>query len=202
MPRITQEEKARNRQHILEAAGRLFRLRGVEAVGIAELMSDAGLTHGGFYNHFASKNELVAAVCAASFNESLDGLAQTVAEGDGEGGPPLRRVVAEYLSPRHRDAPDGGCPSASLAADAGREDLAVQHAYARGVEGYLIGFAAELSRVAHEEGRTLEPQEARHQAIGLLSEMVGALMLARAVRKAEPALSEEILNASREHAGR
>lgn len=200
MPRITEQDKARNRERILDAAGRLFRLRGVEGVGIAELMSEAGMTHGGFYNHFASKNDLVAAVCAASFDDSLGGLASTVQEGDTADGSPLRRVVVDYLSARHRDAPDGGCPSASLATDAAHDDVTVQSAYARGVEGYLSQFAAELSREAGTRGDALEPQDARRQAIGLLSEMVGALVLARAVNKAEPELSEEILRASREHA--
>ncbi|MEU9337138.1 TetR family transcriptional regulator [Streptomyces sp. NPDC048290] len=200
MPRITQEEKAHNREIILEAAGRLFRSRGVKAVGIAELMNDAGLTHGGFYNHFASKNELVAEVCAASFLTSLASLAQTVEEGDREGASPLQRIVTEYLSTRHRDAPDGGCPSSSLAADAARDNAAVQNAYAHGVEGYLTGFASELLREAHEKGAALEPREAHRRAIGLLSEMVGALILARAVGQADPDLSEEILYAAREDA--
>ncbi|MEU1450398.1 TetR/AcrR family transcriptional regulator, partial [Streptomyces mirabilis] len=63
MPRITKQDKARNRQNILEAASRMFRSQGIDAVGIAELMKEAGLTHGGFYNHFASKNDLVVEVC-------------------------------------------------------------------------------------------------------------------------------------------
>ncbi|MEU4144735.1 TetR/AcrR family transcriptional regulator [Streptomyces parvulus] len=200
MPRITKEDKARNRQNILDAAGRMFRLQGVEGVGIAELMKEAGLTHGGFYNHFASKRDLVVEVCGASFAASLGSLAHTVEEGPGLGGAPLKRVVDEYLSPEHRDASDGGCPSASLVTDAGRDSEAVQGAYAEGVEGYLSGFAAEFLREAEEEGRPLGPDEARHKAMRLLSEMVGALMLARAVRHVEPGLSDEILRTSRGHA--
>lgn len=71
MPRITKEDKARNRQNILEAASRMFRSQGIDAVGIAELMKEAGLTHGGFYNHFASKNDLAVEVCGASYAASL-----------------------------------------------------------------------------------------------------------------------------------
>ncbi|MEV7141894.1 TetR/AcrR family transcriptional regulator [Streptomyces tauricus] len=200
MPRITKEDKARNRQNILEAAGRMFRSQGIDAVGIAELMKEAGLTHGGFYNHFASKNDLVVEVCGASFAASLGSLARTVEEGPDQDGSPLERVVAGYLSTAHRDAPDGGCPSASLVTDAGRHSEAVQSAYAEGVEGYLTGFAAELLREAEEKGEKLDPGEARRRAMRLLSEMVGALMLARAVRHVEPELSDEILRTGRGHA--
>jgi len=200
MPRITKQDKARNRQNILEAAGRMFRSQGIDAVGIAELMKEAGLTHGGFYNHFASKNDLVVEVCGASFAASLGSLARTIEDGPDQGDSPLERVVAGYLSTAHRDAPDGGCPSASLVTDAGRHSEAVQSAYAEGVEGYLTGFAAEFLREAEEKGHELDPAEARHRAIRLLSEMVGALMLARAVRHVEPELSDEILRTGRSHA--
>ncbi|MGW3766113.1 TetR/AcrR family transcriptional regulator [Streptomyces sp. NPDC005131] len=200
MPRITKQDKARNRQNILEAASRMFRSQGIDAVGIAELMKEAGLTHGGFYNHFASKNDLAVEVCGASYAASLGGLAQTIEDGPGQAGSPLERVMADYLSTAHRDAPDGGCPSASLATDAGRHSEAVQSAYAEGVEGYLTGFAAEFLREAEEKGHELDPAEARHKAIRLLSEMVGALMLARAVCHVEPELSDEILHTGRSHA--
>ncbi|WP_030935637.1 TetR/AcrR family transcriptional regulator [Streptomyces sp. NRRL B-24720] len=200
MPRITKEDKARNRQNILEAASRMFRSQGIDAVGIAELMKEAGLTHGGFYNHFASKNDLVVEVCGASYAASLGGLARTIEDGPGQAGSPLERVVAGYLSTAHRDAPDGGCPSASLVTDAGRHSEAVQSAYAEGVEGYLTGFAAEFLREAEEKGHELDPAEARHRAIRLLSEMVGALMLARAVCHVQPELSDEILQTGRSHA--
>ncbi|MEW2569191.1 TetR/AcrR family transcriptional regulator [Streptomyces sp. NPDC047070] len=200
MPRITKEDKARNRQNILEAAGRMFRSQGIDAVGIAELMKEAGLTHGGFYNHFASKDDLVVEVCGASFAASLGSLARTVQDGPDQGVTPLERVVAGYLSTAHRDAPDGGCPSAALVTDAGRHSEGVQSAYAEGVEGYLTGFAAEFVREAEEQGHELDPGEARHRAMRLLSEMVGAMMLARAVRHVEPELSDEILRTGRGHA--
>ncbi|MFE3165404.1 TetR/AcrR family transcriptional regulator [Streptomyces sp. NPDC059224] len=199
MPRISKQDKARNRQNILEAASRMFRSQGIDAVGIAELMKEAGLTHGGFYNHFTSKNELAVEVCGASYAASLKGLAQTIEDGPDQAGSPLERVVAGYLSTEHRDAPDGGCPSASLATDAGRHSEAVQSAYAEGVEGYLTGFTAEFLREAEDKGRKLDPAEARHRAIRLLSEMVGALMLARAVRQVQPGLSDEILRTTRSH---
>ncbi|MDQ1040111.1 TetR/AcrR family transcriptional repressor of nem operon [Streptomyces sp. V3I8] len=200
MPRITKEDKARNRQNIIEAAGRMFRSQGIDAVGIAELMKGAGLTHGGFYNHFASKDDLVVEVCGASFAASLGSMARTVEGGPDQGGSPLQRVVAGYLSTAHRDASDGGCPSASLVTDAGRHGEAVQSVYAEGVQGYLTGFTAEFLREAEDEGYELDPDEARHKAVRLLSEMVGAMVLARAVRHVEPELSDEILRTGRDHA--
>ncbi|MET8897769.1 TetR/AcrR family transcriptional regulator [Streptomyces albogriseolus] len=201
MPRITKEEKARNRQNIVEAAGRMFRAQGIDAVGIADLMKEAGLTHGGFYNHFASKDDLAAEVCNASFAASLGVLRQAVEEGDVPAGPPLRRVVEDYLSAQHRDAPDGGCPSASLVVDAGRHTEAVQRSYAAGVEGYLAGFAGEFARERESgEGGEVTPEEARERAVLLLSRMVGAMVLARAVRQVEPELSDEILRTCRAHA--
>ncbi|MEU0289493.1 TetR/AcrR family transcriptional regulator [Streptomyces sp. NPDC052492] len=200
MPRITKEEKARNRQNIVEAAGRMFRAQGIDAVGIADLMKEAGLTHGGFYNHFASKDDLAAEVCNASFAASLGVLRQAVDEGDAPVGSPLRRVVDDYLSAGHRDAPDGGCPSASLVIDAGRHTEEVQRSYAAGVEGYLAGFAGEFAREGGEGGGGVSPEEARERAVLLLSRMVGAMVLARAVRHVEPGLSDEILRTSRAHA--
>lgn len=197
MPRITKEEKARNRQNIVDAAGRMFRAQGIDAVGIADLMKEAGLTHGGFYNHFASKDDLAAEVCNASFTASLGVLAQAIEDGDAPAGSPLRRVVDDYLSAEHRDAPDGGCPSASLVIDAGRHDETIQRSYAAGVEGYLTGFAAELAR--ERDGEPGSP-EAREQAVLLLSQMVGAMVLARAVRDVAPELSDEILRTCRAHA--
>src|SRR5689334_2017077 len=169
MPRITKQDKARNRQNILEAASHMFRSQGIDAVGIAELMKEAGLTHGGFYNHFASKNDLAVEVCGASYAASLAGLAQTIEGGPGQDGSALERVVAEYLSTAHRDAPSGGCPSASLATDAGRHSEAVQSAYGEGVDGYLTNFAADFLREAGDKGHQLDPAEARHRAIRLLS---------------------------------
>ena len=197
MPRITQEDKARNHQSIVDAASRLFRSRGIDAVGIADLMKAAGLTHGGFYNHFPSKDALAVEVCNAAFADSLGLLADTVRQGPDGSQSPLARVADGYLSPAHRDAGDGGCPSASLVTDAWRQSEHVQVAYAQGVEGYLTGFAEEITREAAEKGENPDPAEARKQAIRLLSELVGAMVLARAVHRVEPALSDEILQTGR-----
>lgn len=105
--------------------------------------------------------------------------------------------MADYLSAAHRDAPDGGCPSASLVVDAGRHSDTIQSAYAVGVEGYLTGFAEEFAR--EHEGE-ITSQEARERAILLLSRLVGAMALARAVHHVQPELSDEILQTCSTHA--
>jgi TetR/AcrR family transcriptional regulator, transcriptional repressor for nem operon len=199
MSRISKTDKLRNRERIVEAAGDMFRSQGVDRAGIADLMKAAGFTHGGFYNHFPSKDALVVEVCKASFADSLGQLARGIEAGPTESGTALSGVVGGYLSAGHRDAPEGGCPSASLVVDAWRQGETVQAAYAEGVEGYLSGFAGALIAEAAERGEDLGPEPAREQAMRLLSEMVGAMALARAVHRAEPALSDEILDVSRRH---
>lgn len=195
VPRISQQDKARNRQNIVDAASRLFRSRGVDRVGIDDLMKAAGLTHGGFYNHFPSKDALAVEVYGAAFERSLGLLAQESADGPDEDGTVVARVVNGYLSPQHRDDPDGGCPSASLCIDAWRQDDEVQSAYATGVHGYLDGFAGELTR----EHPDLTPAEIRERSVRLLSELVGAMVLARSIRRVEPELSDEFLETNRRH---
>ena len=196
----SQADKAASHDRIVNIAAARMRRDGVNGVGVAELMQEAGLTHGGFYNHFASKNELAVEVCGASFADSLGALARIVEDGPDESATPMERVVTEYLSTGHRDADDGGCPSAALVTDAGRQSEAVQRAYADGVEGYLTGFAAEFLREARERGQETDPDEARARAIRLFSELVGAMTIARAVRNVQPGLSDEILRTGREHA--
>ena len=196
MPRITKQEKERNRRRIVDSASSRFRVSGVDGTGIEEVMRAAGLTHGGFYNHFASKDDLAVEVYRDAFTAPHAKVARAVA------GPPagaescLRQVIDDYLSPRHRDAPDGGCPSAALAIDAARHGDGVQGAYRDGVNGYLDGFTAGLLRDAAARGEVVAPAAVRQQAVTLLAEIVGALTLSRAVLRADPGLSEEILQAA------
>jgi TetR/AcrR family transcriptional repressor of nem operon len=193
--RISTEEKARNRQKIVKAASRLFRTQGVENVGVAELMKEAGMTHGGFYNHIESKTALVAETCESAFRESREFFVATI-ERDRDH-PPLAAVRTEYLSTRHRDQPDGGCPSSSLILDAWRGDDEVQAAYATGLAGHLAMFTEQLVADADARGQQLDRETAREQSIRQLSSMVGSMLLARAVRGPQPALSDEILQANR-----
>ncbi|MFI5953837.1 TetR/AcrR family transcriptional regulator [Cryptosporangium sp. NPDC051539] len=197
MPRISEQDMARTRQRIVDAASPRLRADGIDGIGIAALMKGAGLTHGGFYNHFASKDALVVAVCEDAFAASLATLARTVDEANPDR-PSLAQIVADYLSPEHRDQSDGGCPSAALVSDAGRHGPEIQAAYAQGVVGYLEGFDAAQQLEATERGETLDPEEARRRSIALLSEIVGAIVLARAIRLGDPDLSDEILTVNRQ----
>jgi TetR/AcrR family transcriptional repressor of nem operon len=166
---VSREQAAENRRAIVAAATRLFRERGVEAVGLSELMKHAGFTQGGFYNHFKSKAALVAEV-----------LASAMAEGNAE------------LSQAHRDDIDHGCPVTGFAGDAARLGTEAQSHFAGGLDDQitiLAGLIAESGSLALAgERRTL-----REQAISLHCQMLGALVLSRSVAQATPALSNEIL---------
>ncbi len=126
--RVTREQVQENRRRILEAAGRLFRERGFSAVTVAEVMEAAGLTHGGFYGHFASKEDLAA-----------QALAQALAPAPREPGtaPDLAGFVAAYLSAAHRDRPGSGCALAALGSEAARQPAPVRRAFTEGLEARL-----------------------------------------------------------------
>jgi TetR/AcrR family transcriptional regulator, transcriptional repressor for nem operon len=185
--RLTSEQAKQNRQTILEAASRLFRLHGVEEVSVADIMKECGFTHGGFYNHFQSKEELAAEAVTCAFQRSAHVLSGKIASAkDPHKG--LESVIAEYLNPAYRDTSTGGCPAAALPADSARSGEELQTAFAAGIESYLEVFAAGLNG---------NNREKREKSIALLSGLVGALMLSRAVRKSNPKLSDEVLSATR-----
>jgi TetR/AcrR family transcriptional repressor of nem operon len=191
--RLTKKQAAQNRRDILKAAGRLFRERGFEGVGVADVMKAAGFTHGGFYNHFPSKQALAAEMCAGALERSNSKLAEELEQAQAQG---LRDFLERYLSPRHRDNPAQGCTLAALAADAGRQPPEVQESFAKGLEEVFTLTAAQLASPAPEK-RTAKESSPRERAIQLMSEAVGAVILARAVASANPELSEEILEANR-----
>jgi len=164
-------------------------------VGVADLMKAAGFTHGGFYNHFSSKEELAAEACTAAFEGALAALNKLLGAGKLESG--FRKYIDKYLSPSHRDEPDGGCPTASLAADAWRQGDEFQGAYTEGIEGFLATLEDHFSKSSGKKPGGKANAD-RDRAMRTLSEMVGAIVLSRAVAGANPPLSEEILRVSRE----
>ncbi|WMY11748.1 TetR/AcrR family transcriptional regulator [Paraburkholderia phenoliruptrix] len=178
---VSRQQAAENRNAIIAAAERLFRLRGVEAVGLAELMKAAGFTQGGFYNHFKSKDALVAAV--------MEKAMQDYADSPNAGS--LARQAARYLSNAHRDNIEAGCPLSGFAGDAPRVPDAARACYAQGLEAYVDRFAAMIA------AKSATPEQTRREAIAAFSQMVGALVLSRAVAGANPAFADEILDASR-----
>ncbi|GAB7046775.1 TetR/AcrR family transcriptional regulator [Catenuloplanes indicus] len=197
MPRITQEQKKRNREKIVQAAGEGFRLRGVGGIGIEELMKAAGMTHGGFYNHFSSKEDLALEVYRQGFADSLAALAAIREAHPRSARAALHDMVDGYLTAEHRDHPETGCPSAALAADAGRHGAAAQAEYRHGLEGYLGAITEMVQDRARQSGTRTTPAEAREQAVALFSQMVGAMVIARAVAGADPGLADEVLTAGR-----
>jgi TetR/AcrR family transcriptional regulator, transcriptional repressor for nem operon len=183
--RLTREQARQNRHRIVNTASRMFRLHGMANVAVADIMKESGFTHGGFYNHFKSKDELAAEAVASAFDVVTRGISEKL-EKIPQGS--LSSFVAQYLSPSHRDTKSGGCPASALSVDAARNGKAVQNAFAKGIETYLDMIAARIDE---------DEQEARQQAIVLFSGLVGAMMLSRAVRKGDPTLSNELLDSAR-----
>jgi TetR/AcrR family transcriptional regulator, transcriptional repressor for nem operon len=181
--KVTKQEAAEHRAAIVKAAGRLFRERGFEGVGVAEITRAAGLTHGGFYRHFASKDALAAEACGKTFAESLARLQARLARPDGD----LGRYFDSYLSERHRDRRADGCPMAAHATDIGRQDAAVQAEFADGVGGFVDALVARLPAAIDD------PRERRRRALAILATLVGGMALARATAGSAPELSGEIL---------
>jgi TetR/AcrR family transcriptional regulator, transcriptional repressor for nem operon len=174
--RVSREQVALNREKILEVAGNLFRAHGYDAVTVADVMNAAGLTHGGFYGYFKSKDELIA--------QTLDHVYAQSNAGDAD----LMRYAANYLSPAHRDNVASGCPTAALGAETARQTPEARAAMTAGVKGEIERFS---------KGRTGEDAaEARKRAIAIRAAMAGALIFARLVD--DPALSDEVLEATRE----
>jgi TetR/AcrR family transcriptional repressor of nem operon len=173
--KVSREQMAENRRRILDAASRLFRDRGFDAVSVAEVMNAAGLTHGGFYGHFNSKDELIAQTLAH------------VLAADSGGGGDFRAYVDAYLAPRHRDNAAGGCPTAGLAADIRHQTPAARAAMTEGLRSQID----RISRALPE----LDAADRRRAAIGSWAGMVGAVILARAID--DSALSDEILEQTR-----
>jgi len=182
--RISKEKAAEHRRAIVEAAGRRFRGRGFDGVAVADVMKEAGFTHGGFYNHFDSKEALAAAACHDEIGRANLGLATEL----GRKGRPWERYRDQYLSAEHRDDPAHGCPVSALAADVARQPRTVQASFAAGVAAVLDTLAAHFARSSRDP---------RRRALREYSEMIGALILSRAVADADPALADEILAASR-----
>ena len=189
--KVSKTQAAENRQGILDAAARLYRERGITGVGVADITRDAGLTHGGLYRHFESKDALVREACARAFDWSIARL---------DGNTPNATVadhIQIYLSTQHRDAPGNGCAVAALAVDAARAGPELSQVFAEGIERNIQRFTQLLAdSAAHPAGA---PQAAhRARAMEVLATMVGGLVVARATAAAQPGLSEEILTTLQE----
>lgn len=178
--KVSREQAATNRQRVLETAARLFRERGLQGVGVADLMKEAGLTHGAFYGQFASKEDLMAQACARAYEELYEQWSAAALRSPDK---PMAGITASYLSTAHRDSPGEGCVTAALGAEAARQGAPVRRAFTEGTRGQLDALA-ELAPGASRPAR-------RQRAIVTLAAMVGAMVLARTLD--DDALSKEVL---------
>lgn len=182
--RVSRDQARQNRERVVAASSTLFREKGVDGVGISDLMSEAGLTHGGFYKQFSSKAELVEEACSRALEDTMtfwDSYLERAVE-------PRAAFVRAYLSDQHSDRVGEGCLLPALAGEARREPQAIRGVFTRAIQTY----AARLDKPV--EVRT---NETRAEALSTLAEMVGAILLARA--SDDPQLSRDILGAARAH---
>ncbi|WP_274426310.1 TetR/AcrR family transcriptional regulator [Chelativorans sp. YIM 93263] len=184
--RVSKEKAAENRAALLRAASELFRQRGIDGVGVAEVAKAAGLTHGALYAHFASKDALVAEAFSYGFERNLEGTRASA--------PDERRSFEDHLtdlfSIRARDNLTGGCPMTASASEIGRQG-----------EDVSARFASAFERVANALEESLEDQipqpERRRLAIATVAAQIGAIVVSRAVAKANNSLSDEVLRSTR-----
>jgi TetR/AcrR family transcriptional regulator, transcriptional repressor for nem operon len=190
MPRASKQQADANHQRVMEQSARLLRERGLRGPSVADLMNSAGLTHGGFYGHFDSKEQLVDQACAHAFAQSLARWKERIANAPGFSNG-YSAIVEGFLSTRSRDNPGGACPTPALAADIAREpaDAPVRATYSSGVE-QLVNLLQSV------QAATADSRQARRASISQFSMMVGAMALARAVKG--NALSDEILSCARD----
>lgn len=179
--KVTKEQAKANRAHIVKTASSLFRERGYDGVGIADLMAAAGFTQGGFYKHFPSKAGLMAESAACGIAQSVE---STV-------GASATDFVKVYLSREHRDNPGAGCTMAALGGDAGRKEDEVRASFAAGIENQL---AVLLEGIESADGE--DPAQARATVLSTMAHALGAIVMSRACPD-DSALADEILEASR-----
>jgi TetR/AcrR family transcriptional repressor of nem operon len=196
--RVSREKAAEHRDRIIEAAGALFRAKGFDGIGLADIMKAADLTHGGFYGHFASKDDLVAQASRRTMTRAEANWTKLV-----EAAPdnPYAALLAHYLSPKHRDDPGKGCAFAALGNDAARSGKIVRKAFAEGLAP-LIDILAQSIPGKSTPGKSTPGKSApdkskaarRRKAVAAMATLVGALTLARAVEGTP--LSDEMLEAA------
>ena len=180
--KVSREQAARNRERILDVAAQLFRERGFEGIGVADLMKEAGLTHGGFYGHFSSKEDLIAEASARALTRSLALWSKLAERGAGDR---LSAIAGAYLTSTHRDDPGAGCVLAALGPDVSRQGPAVR----RAVTDHVRSACDLLAKLIPGKSKAVR----RQRAISTYATLVGAMVIARAVD--DRALSQEILDA-------
>jgi TetR/AcrR family transcriptional regulator, transcriptional repressor for nem operon len=179
-------DKAQSHERIVKTAAARFREKGIDGISLADLMKEAGLTHGGFYRHFESRDDLVAEALESALHASDGTLCSVV---DEHGAVDLARYIEQYLSTEHRDNPGAGCAMAALAGDVARSSDRARALYATHIERLV-------QRIVPLLGETRPATERRAYALLVVTTMSGALSVARATLDAK--LSDEILQVARE----
>lgn len=179
--KVSKIQVQENRKKIIEKATQLFRNHGYDGIGIADLMSGAGFTHGGFYKHFDSKTDLV----SITVKHGVQQLLHSIHNID------LDQFIHLYVSRSHRDHRDQGCSLTALSCDAARQPDEVKIEFENGIE-QLIRFVTD--NLQKNQKDNVEGQ--RKKAISILAESVGAIVLSRACLD-DSGLSNEILDACR-----
>jgi TetR/AcrR family transcriptional regulator, transcriptional repressor for nem operon len=180
--KVSREQAAENRERIVQVASKLFRERGFDGIGVADLMKAAGLTHGGFYGHFASKEDLAAEASGRALDASLQTWSAEIEKAPDKA---LFKIVSGYLSEAHLNAPDSGCLIAALGSDFRRQAPPIRRVVTEGIQAFVGHFMRILP------GKSKSAR--RHKALAHFAAMVGAVTVARAVD--DPRLSKDILAA-------
>jgi TetR/AcrR family transcriptional repressor of nem operon len=188
--RVSKEKSAENRVALLQAASRLFRQRGIDGVGVADIAKEAGLTHGALYAHFPSKDALAAEAFSYGFNGNMAGF---LASTDNR-----RLSFGEHLdglfSPDNRDRLETGCPLAASASEIGRQGCAVSASFTGAFEEMTAMIERSLENV-------ILASERRRLAVATVAAQIGAIAVSRAIAKTDTALADEVLQAVRETLG-
>ena len=180
--RVSREKAQASREQVIDTAARLLRERGFDGIGVADIMKAAGMTHGGFYRHFESKDELAVKATERALAEGTSAIIEELAKQPPD---PLRMLIERYVSSVHRDDPGSGCILPALAADAGRrDDPALREVFTTAIQGYL-----KLIDLMQAER---SPDGLRAPA-AILSEMVGAVVLSRVI--GDTALADSLMEA-------
>ena len=173
--RKSKQAAAETRHRIVKAAAAKFRQNGIGGTGLSDLMAAAGLTHGGFYRHFDSKDQVVAEACTAAVETLVEQLAASASGKSPQRG--LKTIVETYLSAAHRDEPANGCPLAALGSEMARADEKTRAAATQ-------AFLKLVGVIASQFGKT-RPEVARRRALVAAATMIGALTMSRIVTDSE-----------------
>jgi len=184
--RVSRIQAAENRQTVINVASRLFRERGFDGIGLKDLMEGAGLTQGAFYKQFESKEDLAAQASRRALESASQRWSAAIAENPDD---PLGAVIAFYLSAGHREEKLDGCPVVALGSDAARQGTGVKAAFEEGIKAYLEVLGPLLPKT--------DGEDSNRKAMVVLSTMVGAMTLSRAVN--DPDLAQAFQNAAVEH---